>query len=76
MAKEKQKIVCDYGVGIALAGDFGITVQAVSRALNFKSNSLQAKEIRKKAMKKYKGTEVTSKKSKVVAKGKNKIINN
>jgi hypothetical protein len=74
MTRVKQRIVCDYGVGKVLAGEYGITVQAVSWALNFKSNSLQAKEIRKRAMKKYQGTLLTTKKIK--SSGKSKKQNN
>jgi len=70
MAKEIKKIVCDYGAGRALAKKYGITVQAVSWALNYKSDSIQANEIRKVAMKKYHGTEVTTKKIKSSSKSK------
>lgn len=73
MTRVKQRIVCDYGVGKVLAGEYGITVQAVSWALNFKSNSLQAKEIRKRAMKKYQGTLLTTK---IKSSGKSKKQNN
>ena len=64
MAKEKKKIVCDFGAGREIAKDYKITVQAVSRALNFKSTSLQANEIRKLALKKYHGTLVITKRAK------------
>lgn len=62
MAKQKKKIVCDFGAGRELAIQFNTTVQTISRALNFSSNSIQANEIRKIALKKYHGTEVEIKK--------------
>ena len=64
MAKEKKKIVCDFGAGRELAKLFDTTVQTISRALNFSSNSIQANEIRKTALKKYHGTLVTTKRAK------------
>lgn len=62
MAKEKKKIVCDFGAGRELALQFNTTVQTISRALNFSSNSIQASGIRRTALKKYHGTLVVTKK--------------
>ena len=55
MIKKRKRIVCLYGASKLIAKELGVSDVAVSQALNFITNSILADDIRKIALKKYKG---------------------
>lgn len=53
-----RKIVISHGDGMKIATSFNCTREMVSKALNFKKNSLLARKIRFVAKEQYNGVEV------------------
>lgn len=53
-----RKIVLDRGNGVKIASTFKCTREMVSKALNFKKNSMLARKIRRVAKEQYGGVEI------------------
>lgn len=55
MNVKKKRMVAAHGAGKELAKMFGVSEQTISLALNFKTNSLVAIDIRKAAKEEFEG---------------------